>query len=79
MGSEVLVWILKVGGLALLGWGAWLCVMGRERRGWRDRRSEPRGGRRSMDARTMQFVRASAANAPSVAGTAAEQAARRVA
>ncbi|HEX2566972.1 MAG TPA: hypothetical protein VHL85_08930 [Burkholderiales bacterium] len=51
MTAAIIVWLCKLGGLALLGWGAWLCIARRDRRWGRDRRGEGRGGRRSADAR----------------------------
>ena len=80
MGADVVIWLLKLSGLALLGWGAWLCIMGQDRRSGRDRRGEGRGGRRSVDARSLaaRTVPASATVSTSNAN-AAEQAARMVA
>ena len=80
MGADVFIWLLKLSGLALLGWGAWLCFMGQDRRSGRDRRGEGRGGRRSVDARSIAAVTAAAsATAANSNGNAAEQAARMVA
>ena len=63
MATEVITILLQAGGIALLGWGAYLCIAGRDRRAGGDRRGEGRGGRRSADARAVRAApEASAAN-----------------
>ena len=59
MATDVITVLLQAGGIALLGWGAYLCIAGRDRRAGGERRGEGRGGRRSVDARA---VRAAPAN-----------------
>jgi len=55
--TDVITVLLQAGGIALLGWGAYLCIAGRDRRGaGRDRRGEGRGGRRSADARAVRMA-----------------------
>ena len=84
MGADVVIWLLKLSGLALLGWGAWLSVLGRDRRSGWDRRGEGRGGRRSVDARAAAKSVAAqgtlaASASPTTTTTAAERGARMVA
>ena len=47
---DTLVVLMQVVVVALLAWGGWLCLFGRDRRRGSDRRSTARGGRRRGEA-----------------------------
>ena len=61
MATEVITVLLQVSAVALVGWGAYLCMAGRDRRASSDRRGEGRGGRRSVDARRVRTSTAASA------------------